>query len=435
MNRREFLQRASAVGVVGLAGCFSDNDETATETENQRGTPHADRYERVVNLAEAGADTTGENPIDDALTEAVGDDTLIYFPEGRYRMRGPWWLRSAKRVAFVGNGATFIPPDGESGLMFVLGGDDRLEDIRFEGLHFDVSAKHTGPRIIQAHVDDGLVVRDVSVSGQQDTDQGLARFDIRDPDGSGVVERLSLPDGGAPGTLATGCLVGSSSKGEITFRDCNIAGFPDNGLYASPAQGKVRVLGGRYQNSGISNVRVSGPSEVRGVHVRCDSRPSNFSNMRGIRLRHGDGVHVVDCVVEMIDVTSTDGGIVASSGLGSATIENTQVRIDIDGVAAIRGKAPSHMRDATALTCRNVSITGAARGEAAVQIIERPDSTFDGLCIEQTGQNRDGIYLRRSHRSSVDDTVIDVTGQPLVILESDDVIEKFSTGTEGGCNL
>jgi len=78
-----------------------------------------------------------------------------------------------------------------------------------------------------------------------------------------------------------------AKRGEIRFVDCHVAGFPDNGLYASPAPGVVTVSGGRYANNGIANVRVSDGSEVRGVHVICDEARDGVQNMRGIRLREG----------------------------------------------------------------------------------------------------------------------------------------------------
>lgn len=43
-----------------------------------------------------------------------------------------------------------------------------------------------------------------------------------------------------------------------------MANFPDNGVYASQAEGPVHVVGGRYENNDVSNVRVGGDGVVRG---------------------------------------------------------------------------------------------------------------------------------------------------------------------------
>ncbi|NIS32005.1 MAG: hypothetical protein GWN73_01330, partial [Actinobacteria bacterium] len=75
-----------------------------------------------------------------------------------------------------------------------------------------------------------FTIRDVSVIGNQDDGWGMMRLDVTDPDGVGLVERMRLPDGAAIETNSTGCLVGDEHRGQITFRDCHIAGFADNGL-------------------------------------------------------------------------------------------------------------------------------------------------------------------------------------------------------------
>ncbi|MFB6138883.1 MAG: hypothetical protein ABEJ26_00430 [Halosimplex sp.] len=307
-----------------------------------------------------------------------------------------------------------------------------------DGLSFDISTANTGPRALYATVTDGLLVRDISVNGVQDTDQGVTRFDITDPDGRGRVTRMRIPDGGAPGTLSTGCLVGPRSEGELTLTDCHIARFPDNGLYGSPAPGAVNVHGGYYANNGISNVRVSGESEVRGVHVVCDEARKGVPNMRGIRLRDGEGALIEDCRIELREVTMSDGAIALSEGMGAATVRDTAIRVDTDNVPAIRAKPPSDVPELEhrnpRLRCLNVSILGDAAGGRAIHVVGRDRSVFENLCVEQKGKNRHGFYFVDSRGSTVTNSEINVTGDPIVTSNSTLTTSDLITGGEVSCS-
>lgn len=447
MNRRRFLASVASGASAALAGCPSDPprvpDPEGPGGGNRSGegrdgpsvvdVPYADRYGSVVNLATAGANPRADEPIDDLLREVVDDDTLVFFPPGRYRFDGEWQLPSFEHVGMVGRNATIVPRRGHAGYLFTVGRPGDASGFRFEGFTFDYRARGTGPRAIQARVDDGLVVRDVTVRGRQDTDQGVTRFDVTAKDGVGEVTRLRIPDGGKPTTVATGCLVGPASTGDITFTDCHISGFPDNGLYASPATGKVTVRGGTYANSGVANVRVSAPSLVEGVTVRCDRSVPGITNMRGIRIRGGAGAVVRDSTVEFRTVNYSDGAIVLSAETGPARIENCTVRIDTDGVAALRAKNPARYggQAAPGVECRGLRVTGSAARAAAIRLVDRPGSTIDGVCIRQTGPSRNGVLLLRSGNTRVAGD-ISVTGRPLVVDGSKKVLRSISP-VRGGC--
>lgn len=462
MNRRTFLRRAGAVGALGvLAGCPGgdpertdaptetptsrpDTEGGTTATETRASSPidvpeaYAERFDRIVDVAAAGADPDGERAVNGVLSAEADDDTLLYFPAGRYRLDGSWWRESFENLGFYGPEATLVPPDGYAGNLFVIGGDGPSRDLLFDGLTFDVRAEDTGPRALHATVTDGLVVRDLSVRGVQDTDQGLTRFDVTDPDGRGRVQRMRMPDGGEPGTVATGCLVGPRSEGRVSFENCHIAGFPDNGLYASPAPGNVHVVGGRYENNGIANVRVSDGSVVQGVHVVCDEAREGVQNMRGIRLREGHGALVEDCRVELETVTASDGAITLSTGMGAATVRDTTVRVDADGVPALRAKPPSEAEetgeDGTRVRCENLSVVGDAADGSAVHVVDRDGSAFRGVCLDQTGADRDGLFFLESRGSVVADALLSVTGEPVVARDSSVRTERVRTEDEAGCS-
>jgi hypothetical protein len=416
-------------------GDRDDEDREPAELEPPESLPYADDYDRLVDVVAAGADPEGTRSILDVLSAEAGEDTLLYFPPGRYLMGGEWELSTFENFAMVGGPATLVPAPGYTGYLLALGWDGGGRHARFENFTFDLRNPRSGARPLQILADD-LVVRDVSVVGRQETGRGMMRFDVTDPDGTGLVERMLLPDGAAVETGTAGCLVGPTSHGTIRFRDCRIEGFPNNGLYASPAKGRVEVLGGYYANNGIASVRVSGDSLVRGVTVRCDDDGRPLDNMRGIRLRHGKSILVEDCTVELTAATYSDGAITLEQLLESATVRNTTIRVDVDLVPAIRVKSPARPTtlDETPIgepriRIEGVQIDGAAADNSAVYVVDRDDCRFDGLCVHQTGDRRNGLHLVRSQGSVLRHALIDVTGNPFVLENSP--LEKIDVTVAG----
>jgi len=440
MRRRNFLAAAAAVATVGLAGC-GDSGPEPTDPGGEPSRPVGDHpgtrdrerpypaalaeewgFDRVVNLASEGADQSGVRDTADHFADAFEDGTLVYLPPGRYEL-GRTIEVTGDAVGVVGENATIVPPDGYEGVLFAFGYPDPLSEVVVEGITFDFRAEETGARPLFAMADSRIVARELTVRGEVDVPQDQFRFDVTDPEGTALVEDVRLPDGAVPGTGATGIEVGDQNHGDLSFIDCEVAGFPDNGLYANPPEGEVSVLGGYYRNNGISGVRIEteDASVVRGVHVRCDDAGGAGRNMRGIRLRSGESLLVEDCLVEMLEVTSSDGGIVFSSELGSATVQNCQVRVDADTINAIRIKSPG---DSTAeaahhgpFRCENVYVTGNAAGGAAVAAADRRGCEFANLCVHQPGERRDGIVAEDVH-GQVHDSYVSVTGTPLSFTSS-----------------
>lgn len=444
LSRRELLA-VGAAGLAGAAGCIGsdggDGDgrgagernstddagpdaETGSVDGPDRGPrpyrreaiPYSDQYGTVVDIvADGGADYEGGTSIVPVLEAYAGDDTLLYFPPGEYLMDGVWERPSFQHLGLVGESATIVPEPGEFGYLFVLGYPSTgARGLLFEGIDFDCTADNVAPRPLQVQVADDLVVSNVAVAGVT----GTARFDVTDPEGTGVVTGLELPDGGRDPNRV-GILVGPENRGHLRFERCRVEGFPGNGLYASPSNGPIEVVGGTYANNGIASVRVSGPAEVRGVTVRCDEAPEGFRNMRGIRLRHGESVLVEDCRIELTEVTSSGGALVLGQLLDAATVRNLEIECSIDDVHAINVKSPRGGSAAGEFTFENVTITGTAAGRSAVRISDRTGCRLDGLDVEQTGPDRDGIHFIRTTDSVLRDSAIDVTGEPLVLRDSE----------------
>lgn len=391
------------------------------------GTAAADghEYNVTVDIVEAGADNTGQEPINPILEDIFneyGDDVYVKFPEGEYAMDSQFRLTGFNDVAFVGDNATIVPTDDfdmSRPRLFRLGiYYEPGTDLLFEGFTVDFTASDTGMRVIEAQITTDLTVRDIRVEGEHDSGRiGPALFDLLNDDGRGLIERFEIPDGGefsknTSGDIArgpTGILVSSSHKGTLRFRDCVVGPFPDNGLYAASGTGRVLVQGGRFENSNIASVRLGGDgSKIRDATVVVDQNRSEDVNQRGIRLDYGSNLWVENVNVQlaepnghaitvMNDVESAriegtsvtigdriNHGIVVYSEAGPTDIVRTDIEINGGGYAIqITGE------DAGTVVCEHVTVTGDASGEGGRSAIwcGRNNCEFRALDIDQPGTN------------------------------------------------
>ncbi len=423
-NRRQFLGSVCGVATVAKAGCLSRFRSEPVPAD-------------AIDITNHGADPTGEQSIHSALESAAEDGSTIYFPRGEYALDETWSFEGFEQFSMVGHEATIVPAEGFDTQLFRLNSREDPATLRFEGFSFDLTAPNTGGRLLDAQVHSELVVRDLAVEGRSDGGPNLFRLDVTDSAGSGLVEQLSAPDGAVGGSTISGCYVGNRNRGDIRFVDCHIEGFPDNGLYADPPAGRMVVEGGYYANSGISNVRVRADSLVENVHVRCNNSSEGFENMRGIRLTNytpqsqAAPAVVRNCTVEVVDVSSSDGAIELSSDLAAAVVYDTQIRADVDGVPALRAKAPTDSfadsEGANGFQCDNVRITGSAATDSAVYIVDRNGCVFSNLCVHQTGTNRNGIEFLRSDNNTVQNSYFNISGEPVVLRESSSDISALRT--------
>lgn len=457
MHRRSFLTRG-VVGVAGLsvlAGCGGTSDpepdpeqEDADEEDADEADPDdapeepalPDGFDRVENVLDHGADPEGEESLVPVLDSIDADGAVVYLPPGTYRMDDSWKAEGFERTGVVGVDATVVPDPGTETFLFSLDGRNHSEAIRIEGLSFDYGHAQAGSRMLHLKTPDGLLVRDVSATGTVGHGPGLVRVDVTDPRGEGLIERLRLPDGATAESGITGCYVGNDSRGDLTFRDCRIEGFPDNGLYADPPAGSMTVDGGYFANCGIASVRVRGDSVVRNATVRCDDASHEFYNMRGIRLTDyepqdtPEPAVVEDCRVDMLEVTHSDGAIELSSQLPRAIVRDTHVRVNADDVPAFNAKRPASVFDdlgiEPSVDIENVTVEGTAGRGEAIAISGRHECVLDGIDVRQTGSDRGGISFTDSSNNVVRNTRIDVTGEPINLDDSEaetfdiDVVER-----------
>lgn len=339
-SRRTFL-RGAGVAAASTAG--------AVALAAGSGAAFHEEYDDVVNVVDAGADDTGSESITPILREHRADDTAFVFPEGRYYVDSQFRFTGFENVGFFGRDATLVPAnyhdfDGPRYRMFRLGVSySPGSRLRFEGFDVDQTASETGIRVIEATVSDHLEVRDVTIRGEHDSGTwGPGMFAVADPDGRGVVERFRAPDGGvhADETPNSGYLwrgpIGieaNTNVGHLELRDCELGGFPDNGLYAANGEGTVVVEGGRFANSNGANVRLGGDgSVIRNATIEVDRTRSYDESQRGIRLENGDDLRVDGVDISITSPQPTSHAISVMNTCQSSRIEETRIEVRGDDV-------------------------------------------------------------------------------------------------------
>lgn len=455
MERRELLNQvgvaagAGAAGITGIItydGIDDDGGMALGEQGDPRDEPrqeiparYTEEFERIVHADAAGADPSGEEPIDDFIAEYAADDTLVTFGPGTYRL-GPVVLSGLSKFGMVGLGeerptfetanSTCHPADAH--LSFEGVEEFILEDVDFE--------QNGSGGAIHLFAQGDVGVRNVKLTGHCPEQIASMRVDIRDPDAEAIVENLVTRDDHRDSQL-TGLYVGRSHAGSITFKDCEIRGFSDNGLYASSPgheggeNGTVEVIGGTFADNNIANVRLGTTGSVaRGVTVDVSAPPSlgGAVNARGIRLRER-GDHVIDdCEITIAaDTPASLGAIVFHPDAGGAEIRNSSIHIDADSVRGINALQPSD-DGVPGPILENVSITGRAASGYAATLDGRNGTVFRNCTIEQNGHDRGGIRLANARDCQIVDSQITTTGEPVRLERASASVENTTIATPDG---
>ena len=397
------------------------NTATATEPPS-----HADEFGTVVDAVAAGADPTGEEPIGDFLAEHAADDTLLSFPAGDYLLP-QIELTDYDHLGIAAareKRPTFYAPAGscrneDPHIQFA-----NVTNFLLEGFDFDFERDGAGGAINVIASGDA-VVRDVSAHGSCQRQITMFRMDIRNPDGVGLVENFRARNVENSGWM-TGAYVGLRHSGEVTFRNCVLEGFTDNGLYGSApgaedgGGGAVHSEGGEYRNNNVSNIRLgTAGSSARDDTIVVESTPDADSiNLRGIRLRRGADQVIENCDIRYgPDVGNSFGAVVFHADNGGARIADSTITMDSDRTPAIQAVYQSGASDGSPVF-RNLQIDGDASRGYAVMVNGRDGTTIENCTIEQPGEQRDGVRIAYSENCELIDSRIDVTGYPLILRDS-----------------
>jgi hypothetical protein len=402
------------------------------------------------------------------LDDVLGNNRKIYFPPGEYYVDEGIRFTDFTKLWLVGDDATIVPAPADEfdggHRIFKLGTYYAPGDwLRIGNFTFDFRADNTGLRAIQAQVND-CYIHDVDFVGEHDAGtHGPMLVDIIDPDKIGAVDRVSMPDGGAwtedtdrdgnPDVRwgPTGFIVSPYHKGKLWVRDCEIGGFPDNGLYDSGGDGRVVVRGGRFKNSNSANIRLDGDgSTVQDVTVVVDNNRGRDTNQRGIRLDGGSDCWVDNCEIileepnghaitvmpsvasakiENTSITladddeSNDAAIMISGGSGDVTIDEVDIEINCPGQAIdVEDGDGDVLIEETTITG---DASGATGGRHAIRC-ERDGTRLYGNTIKQPGPG-----YRRALTLTANDCVVangsyESTHHPIINDGDGNVISKIT---------
>lgn len=334
------IERRAFLGGVGAA--------VGTAVTSGVASAYHEQYDPI-DIVDAGAANDGSESITPVLEDiAYGkDEVAIEFPPGEYRMDSQFRFTGFDSFAmFGGPDVTIIPAPADQfegpARLFKLGTAYNPGDwVRIQNLDIDFRAPNTGLRALQIQSND-LYVYNVDCLGQHDTGTwGPFLFDVVDPDAISVVKRCSAPGGGKysantpqdhyPATVGgggpSGIIVSPAHTGKLWLRECELGGFPDNGLYSSGDKGTTVVQGGEYRNSNVANIRLAGTHcYVKGARIVVDEvRPAD-GNQRGIRFDDGSDFWVYDTTIDM--ATCTGDGIRVTSSAEDATIQEVSISVN-----------------------------------------------------------------------------------------------------------
>lgn len=431
VSRRTLLRAGTAAAGAGL---LATGVGSATEAPDPIPDWIVKRFDRVIDVTEAGADDTGERSILGALerlrdNHELQDGTLLYFPPGRYYMDAQFRMTGFEKFGMYGHKATLVPAnyhditDGKHKLFRLGATYNPGRHLHVQNFDVDQTAPDTGVRVVEAAISKRLEVRDVHVHGRHDSGVwGPGRFVLTEPDATGVVHRFTAPDGGEFSKNTpdpdmwrgpSGFICNAHNKGRMTFKDCVLGGFPDNGLYAAGGDGQIRVWRGLYKNSNAANVRVGAPgSEIVGITVEVDQRWPDTVAQRGIRVEKAHGIDIRNCDVRIATDTPNSHGISIQWDAHNVFVKNTDVVMDSPAfnhgiVVASRATDPTFFKSSVELNTpggtafyidgegtddehamlAQVDITGDAghRWNRAAIYNQRNNVEFRVVNVEQTG--------------------------------------------------
>jgi len=365
-----------------------------------------------VDIVEAGADPTGETPVDPVLDDIVDDDTRVVFPPGTYRLEGGTYSDLDGLELVAPEGATIVPPRqvGQEWLSL-----RRVSNLRFEGFTVDCTARDTAPQQTIHVVGGDNVVRDVTHEGVRDGSAFAFLAIVEGETTTLTFDSVRLPDGGAGGG-AYYCLPPRSfhdpgrAAGTLRFVDCVVEGF-GQGLYATDHAGPLEVFGGEFADCGIAQIRAGGGHEyalLRDVAVRVEGQtPGGQASVAGLRFEEGENALVDGCDVAVSgrEAAEVDGAVVVGERHGDLAVRDTDVRTD-GPAPGIVAAAPAEAFDAQtmpaldelpsdwAVDLTDVRVAGDAADATAVEVVERDGCTLTRLDVETPGA--DGVRFVRS---------------------------------------
>jgi hypothetical protein len=459
INRRSYLKMgASAIGALAV-GSAAGGARAAVQH-------HGIEFDTVLEAVEdLGMDPTGQDAVDSAVRDAMGDDTLIEFPPGTYRWTEEHDYLGHSNVGIrstTGDPAdvTFVFPEGFRGVFLAV--REKSTNVLLEGFEVAQTAnKSTGAGIV-VRATDGGEVHDIEFTGfsPRDKPSNQLYVTIESVDGVGNIDGVTIDGGGVVDTYPhrmTGIFGGTPHVGELRITNCDVRELGSSGIRYTGSPGAVKVEDCYFENIDNGALRLHGNDHDGGKSSwvkRCEfvnddslleHLPSdeNYENVDMIRVDDaGNGYHgllIEDCTFSYL--SHPDGtyarGCISRPGWtdhGGFTVRGCTMRIDADWPEAI---SASHSSDTVqnTVTVEDTHITGSLRKTSSgsvIHIADSDESVVSNCCISAPNA-RGGVLIEDSAGCTVEYSDIDVNGQATVSINSS--VSTTGITHDGVCRL
>lgn len=394
MSRRSVLALLSVPGFASLASSlspetdparsqFGDSPDTPENILPRSNEPEED--DGPINIQEAGADPTGQEPIDNVLRTLAANETHIYFPEGQYRLGD--FSGNFQNLVLEGEQATIVPRSRSTLWRLIdLWGEGNVVD----GFVFDYRDTQLPPEI-SIGGPDGWAFRNCTFLGTQKTDLerrgGFALLPaVTSESGEGVVENVYMHEGSAPpsgGDTRGGIWFGPGNKGTLHIDGVWMEAWAENTIYGHNSPGEILIENSFFRNTNVAGTRIGGNTILRNnTYVKTGPVPRQTHPERSGRLMRGvwitggrreygasGPILIEDCDFYFTDGSTTGPAISKPQTVdGDLTIRDCRIYQETD--RAIRLNAPG------TVSFDNIQITGEME-EAAIFL--HPDATTDTI--------------------------------------------------------
>lgn len=399
----ESIDRRSVLALLAVPGFASLGSSLSPETEqkqSQFGYPNSppskirppanqqnddDNDETPINMQDAGADPTGEEPIDDVLRILADDETHLYFPEGQYRLGE--FSGDFQNLVLEGEGARILPKDRTTLWRLVdLWGEGNVID----GFVFDYRDTQLPPEV-SIGGPGGWAFRNCTFLGTQKTNLerrgGFALLPtVASESGEGVIENVYMHEGSAPpsgGDTRGGIWFGPGNEGTLRIDGVWMEGWAENTIYAHNSPGEVVIENSFFRNTNVAGTRIGGNTVLRNnTYVKTGPVPRQTHPERSGRLMRGvwitggrteygsaGSILIEDCDFYFTNGNTTGSAIIQPQSIdGDLAIRDCRIYQETDW--AIRLNAQE------TVSFENVHISGETENEA---IFLHPDATVDTI--------------------------------------------------------
>ncbi|WP_266081643.1 hypothetical protein [Haladaptatus caseinilyticus] len=390
------------------------------------------------NIAQQGADKTGEVAIDTVLSRLIGSDTTIVFPRGTYKINELVVQSGTNNLELIApRGARLVPGRSDDSIRWI---DVYSNGFVLDGFELDMRNIEIPPFVRMNSEAGNWEIRRVitrgRVRGATDTNVGSnssseARtyFRLSAAAGTrGLLQDCYFNRGSCAPDEASNrrAILVESAKGALTFNRCWFESWGENTIYAKKPEGRLKILNCFVRNS-QNGLRLGGNTDVQNcVSIKDDQHPtqawSNGSLQRGVNAEAIDspntsqGINSYDGTLSISDSdfyhrypdNSCGGAITAPAPCQRINIQRVRISYNStkshDAIYTYEGR----MSDGTPanleyLQLEDVHVTNDHRSEYGIYIGQVPDTwgTVSGV-IGGSGTQTNSSYVQNQMTTGED---------------------------------